>query len=307
MSATKSRRAAATAYKPQLDSNLGNCVKWLLQGVALSAIIGAFGAWAWYENWAEKEARRVAVAEAALAYERLVSAPAGEVVQVDSAAHGRDLFIGVCAACHKPDGTGIEGLGKNLVQSDFVARLDDDKLHEFLQVGRLNAQPPMPAKGGREDLTGEDLAALVTYLRGLQDPRRMPALPDPVVVAAAPSEADKVAALEAAGGDAELAEYIAHGSVLFAASCSACHGKDARGIKGNGKDLVASTFCRGLDDDALLAFIQKGRDPSDPANTTGVGMPAKGGNPALSEDDLLDIIDYIRSLQRTQDKQLSLK
>jgi hypothetical protein len=26
-------------------------------------------------------------------------------------------------------------------------------------------------------------------------------------------------------------------------------------------------------------------------------MPAKGGNPALSEDDLLDIIAYLRTLQ----------
>jgi hypothetical protein len=26
-------------------------------------------------------------------------------------------------------------------------------------------------------------------------------------------------------------------------------------------------------------------------------MPAKGGNPALSEDDLLDIISYLRTLQ----------
>ena len=29
---------------------------------------------------------------------------------------------------------------------------------------------------------------------------------------------------------------------------------------------------------------------------SGVGMPAKGGNPALSDDDILDIIDYLRSL-----------
>jgi disulfide bond formation protein DsbB len=127
----------------------------------------------------------------------------------------------------------------------------------------------------------------------------MPPLPAeaPVLAYAAPSEAETAKWLAAAKGDAELAEYIASGSKLFAMTCAACHGKDARGLKGNGKDLVASEFCKSLDDDALLAFVQKGRDPSDPANTTGVGMPARGGNPALSEDDLLDIIAYLRVLQ----------
>ena len=81
-------------------------------------------------------------------------------------------------------------------------------------------------------------------------------------------------------------------------TCSACHGRDARGLPKLGKDLVHSDFCRKLDDDALLAFVKRGRDPSDPLNTTQVAMPPKGGNPALSDDDLLDVISYVRSLQK---------
>ena len=103
--------------------------------------------------------------------------------------------------------------------------------------------------------------------------------------------------MAAAGGDEELAEYIASGMKLYASSCIACHGAGGVGMKGNGKALVNNEFIRGLNDDDLLAFIKRGRDPSDPKNTTGVGMPAKGGNPALSEDDLLDIICYLRTLQ----------
>jgi disulfide bond formation protein DsbB len=80
-------------------------------------------------------------------------------------------------------------------------------------------------------------------------------------------------------------------------TCVACHGAGAVGVAGLGKPLVNNAFVQSQDDDALLAFIQKGRDPSDPMNTTGVGMPAKGGNPALSEDDILDIIAYLRTLQ----------
>ena len=59
-----------------------------------------------------------------------------------------------------------------------------------------------------------------------------------------------------------------------------------------------SEFCKSLDDDGLLAFVKKGRDPGDPLNTTKILMPPKGGNPALSDDDLLDVISYVRSLQK---------
>ena len=53
------------------------------------------------------------------------------------------------------------------------------------------------------------------------------------------------------------------------------------------------------DDDALLAFIKQGRSPSDPKNTTGIQMPPKGGNPAMSDDDILDVIAYLRTMADT--------
>jgi len=138
----------------------------------------------------------------------------------------------------------------------------------------------------------------VVYVRGLQDPRRLPELPAPVAIAPpAPSEGDMAAALAWAGGDAERAEYIVSGLKLYSGTCIACHGKGGVGIAGNGKTLVKNEFIQSLDQEGLLAFIKSGRGPSDPKNTTGVQMPPKGGNPALSDDDLLDIIDYLRTLQ----------
>lgn len=92
-------------------------------------------------------------------------------------------------------------------------------------------------------------------------------------------------------GDAAL------GRDKFEATCSACHGPDAKGMPGLGKDLTTSAFAKGKTDDELLAFITKGRDPSDPLNTTGVAMPPRGGNPALSDNDLYDIIAFVRSLE----------
>lgn len=88
------------------------------------------------------------------------------------------------------------------------------------------------------------------------------------------------------------------GAVLFATTCVACHGADAKGLPGLGKDMTTSQFIAGKTDDQLLAFIKVGRPITDTLNTTGVAMPAKGANPNLTDDDLYDIIAYIRSLHK---------
>jgi mono/diheme cytochrome c family protein len=89
---------------------------------------------------------------------------------------------------------------------------------------------------------------------------------------------------------------VSAGENTFQSVCSACHGFTGQGIPGLGKPLVNSAFIDGLTDEELLAFIIHGRDVSDPQNTTGVPMPARGGNPGLSDADLLNVIAYIHSL-----------
>lgn len=91
------------------------------------------------------------------------------------------------------------------------------------------------------------------------------------------------------------ARVVAEGSSLFQTSCSACHGQAAQGVPGLGKNLIESEFVHDMDDEALLQFIIVGRMPWDEANTTGIAMPAKGGNPALTDDNLRSIIAYIRT------------
>ncbi|MBK8989924.1 MAG: cytochrome c [Chloroflexi bacterium] len=90
---------------------------------------------------------------------------------------------------------------------------------------------------------------------------------------------------------------VAAGEVLFQQSCASCHGPDAKGVAGLGKDMTTSTFIQGLNDEELLAFVKTGRPTSDSLNTTGVDMPPKGGNPALTDAQLLDIIAFIHSVQ----------
>jgi disulfide bond formation protein DsbB len=90
-------------------------------------------------------------------------------------------------------------------------------------------------------------------------------------------------------------ELVAQGQQLFI-TCTACHGPDARGIPGLGKDLVNSEFMHSLSDQELVDFIKTGRPIWDPLNTTGVDMPPRGGNPTLTDEDLLAIVVYLRSL-----------
>lgn len=234
---------------------------------------------------------------------RLAALPPLPAFDVEAATHGRDVFMRTCANCHGPRGFGKPGLGQDLVRSDFIADRGDAQLVAFVLRGRPANDPQsitgiaMPPKGGFPDLTEEEIAAAVSYLRGLQDPRRLPELPTWVPPAIVVSAEEKAAALVAAGGDAELAEWIASGNKLFHSTCIVCHGKDGVGVPGNGKALVHNEFIQSLDDEALLAFLQKGRSPTDPRSTTGIQMPPKGGNPAMSEDDLLDIIAFLRTLQ----------
>ncbi len=87
------------------------------------------------------------------------------------------------------------------------------------------------------------------------------------------------------------------GRAIFYASCSTCHGASGRGMPGFGKDLVASAYARGLADADLHAFIRKGRDASDPRNSTGIAMPPSGGNPNLTDAQVDDAVAYVRALQ----------
>ena len=68
--------------------------------------------------------------------------------------------------------------------------------------------------------------------------------------------------------------------------------------EGLDKDMTTSEFIAGKSDDELVEFIKAGRAPDDPLNTTGVAMLPKGGNPSLSDEDLYDIVAYIRTLQK---------
>lgn len=91
----------------------------------------------------------------------------------------------------------------------------------------------------------------------------------------------------------------AKGKAHYETTCIACHGPEGVGVQGLGKGLATSEWVKAQSDADLILFLaEQGRPASDPLNTTGVDMPVKGGNPALKDQDLADIVAYIRTLQK---------
>lgn len=101
------------------------------------------------------------------------------------------------------------------------------------------------------------------------------------------------------GGDDATTDKIAdadvdQGRTVYLQYCAICHAPDASGIPGLGKDLIQSDFVNSTGDADLRAFIINGRSIDDPLNTTGIAMPARGGNSLLTDDEIDQIIVYLR-------------
>lgn len=88
------------------------------------------------------------------------------------------------------------------------------------------------------------------------------------------------------------------GKAAYSKTCIACHGPEAKGVSGLGKDLTTSEFVASKSDGDLKEFILTGRPASDPLNTTRVDMPPKGGNPGLTDQDIDNIVAFLRSVHQ---------
>ena len=122
-----------------------------------------------------------------------------------------------------------------------------------------------------------------------------------LVVALGLTAAGVVAAGCGGGSDrgaatAQLAAAVTRGATAYSASCAACHGPAGEGVTDLGPALRDNAFLAARTDDQLVAFLVQGRPASDPANTTGIDMPARGGDPALTDADLRDLVAFLRSL-----------
>jgi len=197
---------------------------------------------------------------------------------------GHDIFVASCSACHGSNGEGMEGLGKPLSTSEFVASKSDKDLATFIKTGRPmwdeanTTGVDMPPKGGNPAMSDDDLTNIIAFIRAVQEGA---SASSPTTGSAAQAQVDTSA-------------FPGHD--IFVSSCSACHGVNGEGMEGLGKPLNTSEFIGSKSDKDLATFIKTGRPMWDEDNTTGVDMPPKGGNPALSDDDITQIIAFIRAV-----------
>lgn len=88
-------------------------------------------------------------------------------------ARGAEIYKGTCATCHGGDAKGIDGLGKPLVNNEFIQSMSEQELATFIKVGRDRDDPEnmtgvdMPPKGGNPSLTEQDLNDVSAYLKSL--------------------------------------------------------------------------------------------------------------------------------------------
>ncbi len=185
---------------------------------------------------------------------------------------GRDLYVALCSSCHGPNGEGMDGLGKSFIDSQFVKDSTDKEIIMLVKMGRPIWDPAnttgidMPPKGGNPAMSDDDLNNIIEYIRSIN------------------------------GADNAQSSAPVVGRDFFVSMCSACHGPSGEGMEGLGKPFTTSNFIKESTDKEIATMVKMGRPIWDAANTTGVDMPPKGGNPAMSDDQLNDIITYIRSI-----------
>ncbi len=108
-----------------------------------------------------------------------------------------------------------------------------------------------------------------------------------------------LAVLAACGGGGDTASAdagAAEGKKHFDKVCATCHGKDANGLPKLGKGLRNNEFTKSQSDAELVEFMKLGRPATHPLNTTGVDMPPKGGDPTITDEDLKNVVAFLRTL-----------
>jgi len=86
------------------------------------------------------------------------------------------------------------------------------------------------------------------------------------------------------------------GKTLYDAYGAGAHGINGAGVSGLGTALSTSPFIANQSDAQLVAFLKTGRGLNAPDNLSGVSMPSNGSIPNATDQDLLDVVAYLRTL-----------
>ncbi|BCM24157.1 c-type cytochrome [Methyloradius palustris] len=259
--------------------------------------------------------------ESALVAERIKPVATIDLAVVESGPHvdktGEAVVGAVCSACHAVGALGSPKIGDAAAWGPRIKQG-----YETLISHAINGIRQMPARGGNPDLTDNEIANAVAYMAnkggasfkapeaggavgGASAPAAA-ATPAPVAEApvaqakpATPAEPKKVAAAPAAKPEAtekpaappaasevvatkEAAPAGKSGEQVYNSVCTMCHSVGLMGApKFGDKDAWAPRIAQGYD--TLVQHALKGIRM----------MPAKGGNPALSDTEVAGAVAYM--------------
>jgi len=180
---------------------------------------------------------------------------------------GKMHFDANCVPCHQPGGVGKSGFAPSIRNRDFLDLASDDLIRKTVKQGRLGtAMLPRP------DLSDQVVGNIIAYLRSVP------------TKTAPPIALDHEKELK---GDSQL------GNEKFHTYCAACHGAKGTGYAagGPGPAIGLPGFLSVASDDYIYHTVKLGR--------IGTAMkPFLGarGVANLSDQDVFDIISYLRSL-----------
>jgi mono/diheme cytochrome c family protein len=102
-------------------------------------------------------------------------------------------------------------------------------------------------------------------------------------------------------GGADIAEVDPErGRAVFASTCVTCHGQHGQGMPNQGIQIRRSKFIAEKTDQELLEYLKVGRPINSPDNKSGILMPPRGGNSALDDAQLKDVVAFLRVLQKEE-------
>ncbi len=184
---------------------------------------------------------------------------------------GKDLFTQNCAVCHQADAIGKPGFAPSLTNKEFLSISTDKFLESTIRDGR--AETGMPGFG---HLGRSKVKNIVAYLR---------------TYAKLPDRSVEVEAQKEAHGDPRL------GKTWFDDICSTCHGVKGDGYVagGTGTAIGKAGFLSKASDGFIRTTIKDGR-----SNTRMLGFSGPTAMANLSDQEIDDIIVYMRSLPNTK-------
>lgn len=182
---------------------------------------------------------------------------------------GADVYAQNCVFCHQADAIGKPGFAPSLSNPEFLSLASDKFILGTIRDGRPGTGMPPFAHIGRDQ--GR---AIVDYLRSFST---------------LPHRAAEIDAQPAASGD------TTQGEQLFTDICSTCHGPNGDGYiaGGTGTAIGRAGTLDKVSDGFLRTTIQEGR-----SNTRMRGFAGSAGLANLSDQEIDDIIVYLRTLAR---------